>query len=182
VTVLGHRGMLGSIVERRWREQGWDGDYVVNCLPDDLNLIDRLASRPGLIQPSSDAAGEDTPYGRTKLLIELRHGRRASIIRSGIVDILRQPDVAFVNWWCNPLTPLEWADLAWERRRDVGIHVAGRLPMTRWEVCQAVAEVFGMEPPEQGAASTPLDRIQHPDRRRPPLRDALIEYRDWLAA
>ena len=174
VTVLGHRGMLGSVVARRWAELGADGDYIVNCTyPDDLALITRLASRPGLIQPSSDAIDEATDYAAGKRAIEAIPG--IVVIRCGIVDITKQPAVAYRNWYCNPLTPLEWADLAWEVRDHPGVHVAGRETVSRYDIAKMLA-VSGLV---LGRVSG-LSRVQPIDRPRPPLAEALADYLVWL--
>jgi dTDP-4-dehydrorhamnose reductase len=179
VTVLGHRGMLGSVVARRWIELGASGDYTVNCIrPDDFTLTVTTATKTRLIQPSTDAIAEPGAYAETKRAIERLPG--IVVIRSGLVDITRQPPVAYTNWWCNPLTPLEWADLAWERRDAPGIHIAGREPVTRYEVAVAVANTFGGPLPVGAEADRPGSRIQAPDRARPSLAEALAAYRDWL--
>lgn len=175
VTVLGAQGMLGSVVARRWLELG-DSDHVVNCIrPDDLLLTFRLAEQGQLIQPSTDAIAEDSDYALGKRIIE--HAP-AVIIRSGIVDITRLPAVAFTNWWCNPLTPLEWADLAWKFRDQPGVHVEGRETVTRYQIGMQVAEIWGL--PEPAAAEGPyLSRVQ-PGSSWPTLHQALIAYREWL--
>lgn len=174
VTVLGHHGMLGSVVARRWSELG-DSDHVINCIrPDDLLLSYRLSR---LIQPSTDAIAEDTDYAATKRQLERIAG--AVTIRSGLVDITRQPTIAYRNWLCNPLTPLEWADLAWQHRDEPGVHVEGRETVSRYDVATLVAELWGRPMPIPAQAPEPLSRVQ-PGGRWPPLRDALIAYRDWL--
>ena len=198
VAVLGHRGMLGSVVARRWAEQGaivettdlrypdlvlWaDGhDYIVNCLrmDDPLLMAEAAAvlSGPVTIQPSSDAVNETTPYAQAKRITEALPG---VIIRAGIVDIRRQPAVAYTDWLCNPLTPLEWADAAWNLKHEPWCYHIGRESLTRYEVVATVAEVFGTEPPLASVGPEPLDRLVEPSWPYPPLREALIAYRDWL--
>jgi hypothetical protein len=184
VTVLGHRGYLGAVVARRWREQGWDsyrfdssGDYVI-CTFDDLPLIRRLAqSGPGAIVPSTDAIAEDTAYAARKRELEDIPG--IVVIRSGIVDT-RKANTHY-DWLCNPLTPLEWADLAWEVKDQPGVHVAGRETTTRFDVGWAIAAAgLGPAPePTKGGAS---DRCQIADRDRPSIDEALQEYASWLRA
>ncbi len=179
VTVLGHRGYLGAVVERRWRELGVGGDYVVNCLfPDDIDLIGRLAG-PGVILVSSDAIAEDGTYAAGKRAVEL-YADEATVIRAGVVDIRKRHDVAYTTWLCNPLTPLEWADLAYEVRDKPGLHVAGRGSLTRYDVASAVASVFGGPLPQPKAVYPGRTRCQVPDRPRPSLTDALVEFREWL--
>lgn len=179
VTVVGENGYLGSVVKRRWDELGITGDYTVNCIaPDDIDLTWRLAERGGLIQPSTDAIDEDTSYARTKRIVERAPG--AVIIRTGIVDIYRQRHVAYRNWTCNPLTPLEWADLAAEMRDRPGVHAQGREPVSRFEVHRLVAEVFDLPAPIPAEADKPLDRLQPRNDLLPPLREALVEFREWL--
>lgn len=174
VTVLGERGMLGQVVARRWLELG-DTDHVVNCIrPDDLKLTWRELP----ISPSTDAIAEDTEYAATKRELEEIPG--LVVIRSGIVDITRQPSHAYDYWMCNPLTPLEWADLAYEMRDTPGVHIAGRETVSRYDVAKAVAYTFGTEQPVMMSGGPVRSRVQTPDRIRPSLWDALIAYRDWL--
>lgn len=174
MTVLGENGMLGSVVKRRWLELG-DTDHVVNCIrPDDLKLTWRELP----ISPSTDAIAEDTEYAATKRELEAIPG--LVVIRSGIVDITRQPPNAYLNWYCNPLTPLEWADLAYEMRDTPGVHIAGRETVTRHFVAWSVGYVFGRLAGRFSVAPTDLHREQTPDRPRPELTDALRAYRDWL--
>lgn len=178
VTVLGERGMLGSVVKRRWLELG-DSDHVINCIrPDDILLSERLAEQGKLIQPSTDAIAEDTDYARTKRIIE--RIPRTVIIRAGLVDITRQPSIAYRNWSCNPLTPLEWADLAWEVRDRPGLHIAGREPVSRFQVADLVAFLWDLPRPVPAWDDEPRDRVQPSRAFRPPLADALMEYRAWL--
>lgn len=173
VTVLGERGMLGSVVARRWLELG-DTDHVINCIrPDDLKLTWRELP----ISPSTDAIAEDTEYAATKRELEEIPG--LVVIRSGIVDITRQPDYAYPTWWCNPLTPLEWADLAYEKRDTPGVHIAGRERVTRYDIAMAVSAIFDRRTPFRYDIGYNY-RVQRPDRIRPSLWDALIAYRDWL--
>jgi len=179
VTVLGHRGYLGAVVERRWRELGTTGDYVVCCLaPDDLPLLSRLSRAPGLVVPSTDAIAENTPYAATKRLVECLPS--TVIIRAGIVDIRKRHPVAWRDWYSNPLTPLEWADLAWERRDSPGVHIAGREAHSRADIARLVAQTFGGDPPRAARSGVPVDRVQQPDGDRVPLAEALADYRDWL--
>lgn len=178
MTVLGHRGYLGSVVERRWAELGATGDYVVVCLtPEDLPLLRRLAG-PGVIVPSSDCVNEVDEYAAGKRAIEQIPG--LTVIRSGIVDTRKQYASMFTNWYCNPLTPLEWADLAWELRDQPGVHPAGRESASRFEVADIVHDLWGGLRPRRAVAAGRKDRRQPVDRERPPLREALRAYRDWL--
>lgn len=169
--------MLGSVVARRLHEIGAEGDYIVNCIrPDNIGLTFGMAESGPLIQPSTDAISEDSEYARTKRIIELAP---CVVIRCGIVDITRQPEMGYRNWLCNPLTPLEWIDYAWERRDQPGLHVTGRETVSRYEVARLVAEVFDRPLPHPAWHPIHLNRVQPRDD-YPPLRDALIEYRDWL--
>lgn len=184
--VIGERGYLGSVVKRRWAELGADivtaatADYVVNCIrPDDLLLSERLSETSVLIQPSTDAIAEDTDYAVTKRLLERIP---AVTIRSGIVDIRHRLGVAYRNWSCNPITPLEWADLAWDLKDRPGVHVAGREPVSRYAVASLVAYVWDQPAPIPAWAEAPLFRVQR-DRERTwdTLLEALVEYREWLS-
>lgn len=176
VTVLGHQGYLGKVVERRWRELGATGDYVVVCLtPDNLPLLRRLAARPGVIVPSTDAIAEDTEYAATKREVEDIAG--LVVIRAGIIDIRKKNDDD--NSFCNPLTPLEWADLAWELRDQPGVHVAGRNLTSRATVGAAIRRAFRLErkDPIRGPY---INRTQPSDREWPNVWDAVQTFADWL--
>lgn len=153
---------------------GWDGDYVVVTF-DDLPLIRRLAkSGPGVIVPSTDAIAEDTPYAQTKREIEAIEG--LVVIRSGIVDTRKRNSRR--SWFCNPLTPLEWADLAWEKRDQPGVHVAGRGTCSRATVGAAIRAAFGRK--RYDTRSSFNSRVQSPDRPRPNIFEAVRQYADWL--
>lgn len=197
VAVLGHRGMLGSVVARYLNEQRHevlvfgerypDGliaalneaqpSCVVNCIsggwPENAGLPSELDTWP-LIQPSTDAIGEDSEYARSKAA-----GERGLSIRAGIVDITRQHRVAYPEWTCNPLTPLEWARLA-ERQllRADGVQEHGGYPIDRYSLAVMVADIFGTEPPILGHAE-PRSRVMAVTHKRY-IRDALLEYREWL--
>lgn len=194
VTVLGEFGYLGYVVKRRWLELG-DSDHVINCIrPDDILLSERLSETERVIQPSTDAIVEDSDYARTKRILE--RNPAAVTIRTGIVDVRHQYPVAYGNWLCNPLTPLEWADFAWSVRDRPGLHVTGREELTRYDVESLVAEVWERPQPERGWAEVPRIRLMStsdprnevgmptpgwkPRSRYPPLREALIQFRAWL--
>ena len=184
IHVLGHRGYLGSVVERRWRERGGfpvpleSADYVVNCIrPDNLILSQTLMGRR-VIHPSTDAIHEDTDYARGKRLLEAMPG---VTIRAGIVDVRHELPVAWTNWLCNPLTPLEWADLAWDLKDAApAVHMAGRETVSRWEVETTVAALWGRPLPEPRTADVPRSRVVHdPVRTWPRLAAALLAFREW---
>lgn len=182
-TVLGHRGYLGAVVKRRWAELGAEGDYQIVTF-DDLNVIWRLAQGgPGVVVPSTDAIAEDTKYAQRKRYIEaMAADEGLVVIRAGIIDIRpeRQHAEAYCRWECNPLTPLEWADLAWEKRDQPGVHVAGREPLTRYAVASAVSQVFGTPQPRKRCGRS-LNRVQAQDRERPDIVTALREFKEWLS-
>jgi hypothetical protein len=204
VAVLGHTGMLGSVVARYFAEQGADvattelrwfpvypsrivdwaagHDLTINCirgeLVDNALLPLVLGERCRLIQPSTDAVFEDTPYAIGK-----RIGERANalVIRSGIVDVDRQPDTAYANWLCNPVTPLEWAEQAWRWRYEPpGVRPYGRGVVSRWDVACAVAATFGRKPPKVSVAGEAINRVTEPHN-LPQLGEALETFRRWLA-
>jgi len=182
--VIGHRGMLGSVVLRRWQELGAtpddaDPEYVVNCTrPDDFLLAERIAETARLIQPSTDAIAEASDYARGKRILERIPG--AVIIRAGLVDIRQRHETAYRNWRCNPLTPLEWADFAWSVKDRPGLHTAGRECVSRHQVASLVAFLWDHPQPIPGWAETPLSRmVDNETAESPPLVDALIEYREW---
>lgn len=178
ITVLGHRGMLGSVVERRWRELGASGDYVVVCLtPDNLPFLRRLAG-PGVIVPSTDAIAEDSEYAATKREIEAIPG--LVIIRAGIIDTRKVYPVGFTDWLCNPVTPLEWADAAWALRDTPGVHEVGRRdPSNRFQVAWNTAAIFHQpDRPAPGFGGS-RDRTVR-GTITTPLITAIAAYRDWL--
>ena len=186
-TVLGSDGYLGSVVTRRWMELGASprltgepADYVVNCIrPDDLLLSERIAETTRLIQPSTDAIAEDSDYARGKRILERIPG--AVTIRAGIIDTRHDYAVAYRNWRCNPITPLEWAELAWELKDRPGLHLAGREGVSRHLVASLVAYFFDKPQPEPGWAEVPLSRIVEDDERDwNTLAEGLTEYREWL--
>jgi hypothetical protein len=184
--VLGHRGMLGSVVTRRWAEHGAEwapiptADHIVNCVsPDSWTVLDMLP-KARVIQPSTDAINEDTPYATTKREVEsIVVNNGGLVIRSGLVDPRKHHPLAYANWFVNPLTPLEWADLAWELRDRSGLYVDGRESMNRWRLGVTVAEVFGLERPHAAMATTSRIRILPSCRDWPPLAEALAAWRDW---
>jgi hypothetical protein len=177
VTVLGENGYLGSVVKRRWLERG-DTDHIVNCIrPDDVEVTGRHNGSL-FIQPSTDAIHERSAYANVKRWIE-DLATESVIIRAGIVDTRQEYPVAYWNWRCNPLTPLEWADYAYDHRDEPGLHSIGRESLTRYNVAAAVAVVFDRPYPRPGWADEPLDRTQRIGD-FPPLYRALIEYREWL--
>jgi hypothetical protein len=182
--VIGGYGMLGSVVRRRWAELGAEivtsnADYIVNCIrPDDFLFSQRLAEASQLIQPSTDAIAEDSDYAVGKRILEQIPG--VVTIRCGLVDIKRQPLAAYRNWSCNPLTPLEWADLAWILRDTPGVHIAGRETVSRYEVAANVAAIWDLPAPFPSWAEVPLWRAQQSDDDWPPLAEALYDFREWL--
>lgn len=184
--VIGHRGLLGSAVLRRWQDHGSRhtpvafAQYIVNCVyPDDWRLLTMLPLAK-VIQPSTDAIAEDSEYAVTKRAVEQAVTEGGGVVlRTGLVDIRRQPETAFDNWHVNPLTPLEWADLAWELKDRPGIHPDGRETLTRYQVACDIAAVYGLPAPLRATDEQPLSRLQPASRRWPLLPDALRAYRDW---
>jgi hypothetical protein len=192
VAVLGHRGMLGSVVARRWAELGanvvtsslrypeladWavGADIIVNCM---AGTVIPANLHGWVIQPSTDAINELTPYAEAKRAAD---SLASVVVRSGIVDVTRQPARAYVNWFLNPLTPLEWADLAWQMREAPGFHTDGRETLTRYDVACAVAQVFGGRKPKQAWDDQPRARVMRTHSPwRPALTTALRTYRDWI--
>jgi hypothetical protein len=196
VLVLGHRGMLGSVVVRYLQQQGeevvttdlrWPdpriievaagADHVIDCIRGDAERPIVLGYRCRLILPSTDAWREDTPYARAKRAAEMA---RAAVIRSGIVDIGRQPEPAFTDWLCDPLTPLEWIRAAWALRdAPPAVYPVGRHVVDRWTLAMHVARVFGgpWPTPAQGGR---LDRVVI-GMGGTWIGDALDEYRAWLS-
>ncbi len=203
VAVLGHRGMLGSVVARYFAEQGADvattelrwvptlpsvlltwastHDLVVNCIRggflEDALLPLVLGEHCRLIHPSTDAVFETSNYATAK-----RIGERANAltIRAGLVDIDNQPAEAYANWYANPITPLEWAEIAWKWRHEPpGVRPYGRGAVSRWDVGCSVADVFGRTRPTVALAPETLWRVTE-TYDLPPLSEALTTFRDWL--
>jgi dTDP-4-dehydrorhamnose reductase len=206
VAVLGHRGMLGAVVARYFRERGaevfttdlrYDGsmelpewaarfDLAVNCirsgweremvdLPADLSR----ACRGNVIHPSTDAIRDQTEYGQWKRQAERN---LAIIIRAGIVDVRNQPERAYTNWLCNPITPLEWAEIAWRHRTaKPAVYQYGREPLSRFDVARQVAQAFGGEPPQAVRSMQHSDRFLASTADLPPLDVALTTYKEWLS-
>lgn len=203
IAVLGHRGMLGSVVARYFTEQGanvlttdmrYDGsdslpywaaraELVVNCIaggPNATALLPGHLVRLGcrLIQPSTDAWKEDTLYARLKRLGEPTW---AIVTRCGLIDVERQPTFAFTNWYCNPLTPLEWAFWAWQNRQSAdGLYYLGRERVTRADIARAVHGIFGGVAPVGLDYEESNDRVQPDTTQRLPLNEALKDYAAWL--
>lgn len=203
VAVLGHNGMLGSVVARYFAEQGaevattdlrwfptmpsvlvdWAAGHhlVVNCIRQGflenalLPLV--LGESCRLIQPGSDAVFEATPYATQKRIAERANGL---VIRAGLIDVDNQPETAYANWYANPVTPLEWAERAWKWRNEApGIRPYGRGVVSRWDVGCAVADVFGRARPALELAPEPTYRVTEVYD-LPLLSEALTTFREWL--
>ena len=190
VAVLGHRGMLGSVVARWLREQGedvrtsdergvdWiDGGLVIDCTGD-TTLPAIVAERcERLIVPSTDAIDEDTPYAAAKREAEKA---RAVHIRAGIVDIRQRHAVGYVDWLCDPLTPLEWARVAWALRDSVTpfTYIRGRHVVDRWTVATHVARLWDLAYPVPRYGGY-RSRVQV-GQGGPWIGQALDEYHAWL--
>jgi hypothetical protein len=199
VAVLGHRGMLGSVVAQFLEQQGHEvltfeerfpgglvaairdakPKWVINCIKGgwaENAELPKALDRFRLIQPSTDAIGEDSEYARSKAA-----GEYGMVVRAGLVDIYNQPKVAYPEWVANPITPLEWAKgasadihLGMER----GVHEVGGYPIDRYSLAVMVADIFGGEPPILGHGE-PKSRVLKVTHHRY-IRDALLEYRAWL--
>lgn len=201
VAVVGHRGMLGRVVARRFAEKGarvlttderqtlalvaWarHADLIVNCAyePDSWEtnaVLPILLARAGrLIQPSTDAINEDTPYAAEKRMAESAH---AVIIRCSVVGSKPPPEVGYTNWTWNGITTLTWANIAWLHRDGLPELVTpGTEPITRYELYQAVAAVYGYQKPAPEAASEARDRTLAVTWPMHPIREQLEELRDW---
>ena len=193
--------MLGSVVARYFREQGADvrttdergplslilwassHDLTVNCIPPasiSLAMLPVLLcyNNYRVIQPSTDAINEQTPYAAAK-----RKGDHpdAVIIRAGLVDLRAQHEIAYTNWLCNPLTPLEWAQVAWTLRdAKPGVYEYGREPLDRYEVSRMVRQLWHLPPPKPARAPEPNNRVLKSRHNFPTLDVALQEYKAWL--
>jgi hypothetical protein len=207
VAVLGHRGMLGSRVvaalatrhhvvtfAHRWPESLIHAvevarpDWVVNCIRGDwsanADLPYALAGRfPGnLIQPSTDAIGEDTEYARSKA-----EGECGTVIRCGIVDpagglLAKVRDAgtfhATADGW-NGITALAWAGIAEAViRGDLTgpLIIPGSPPVSVLRLAQVACRVFGWQTEIVPAPATGLDRVLTPTMQMPPIGDQLMAY------
>lgn len=219
VAVLGHRGMLGATVARRFAELGADvattdyrypddplvrwaagHEFVVNCI---LYRGDSVAqhalvnailphelARVGcrLVQPSTDAAPEESDYARTKRMAEFT-ARPAVILRCSIVG-QRPMGRGYSDWTWNGVSTLTWANIAHDllRADPSRLYIPTSPPISRAELSRVQAEVFGWPPPDVVDSGRPRDRVQMPlhpwelEIPTPPIRRQLEELRDWLAA
>jgi hypothetical protein len=197
--------MLGSVVARYFEQRGatvwttdlrYDGsdalpswaarfDLTVNCIRSDdwREMVDlpaylSMSTRGQVISPSTDAIRETTEYARMKREAETN---LAITIRCGIVDVEHQPETAYTNWYCNPLTPLEWAAFAWRlREAKPGVYQAGREPLSRYDVARTVAQIWHRPEPTP-ALGEPSDRVLSSRWTFQPLDEALGEFRAWLS-
>jgi hypothetical protein len=208
VAVLGHRGMLGSrlvsVLPARYHvvtfSHRWPGglldaieaarpDWIINAisgtweewatLPGDLH-----ARFPGrLIQPSTDAIGEDTDYARAKAVGEVGE----AVIRCSIVDpaggLLRQvyrsttfhADTA-PHW--NGITALAWAgvaDLVMSGQVS-GLVIPGSPPTSIHTLATAAVRTFGWPTRVVPRETQGPDRVQVPTLEMPPIAHQLAEY------
>lgn len=209
VAILGHRGMLGSRLVsvlparfhvitfgHRWESGLLDAidvarpDWIINAIRGDWLtngvLPHELAQRfPGrLIQPSTDAIGEDTEYARSKAAGETG----AAIIRCSIVDpaggllgtVARSPvfEADTAPHW-NGITALAWAGIA-EQVMDGrlwGLIVPGSPPTSIHDLATAAVETFGWPTRVVPRETQGPDRVQVPTLDMPPIADQLREYR-----
>lgn len=201
VAVLGHHGMLGRVVARRFAEKGarimvtdlrhtlalvaWarHADLIVNCAyePGDWEtnaVLPVLLGRAGrLIQPSSDAVNEDTPYGAEKRMAETAHG---VIIRCSVVGSKPPPPYGYTNWTWNGITTLTWANIAWIHRDGTpDTIVPGTEPISRFDLYRTAASVFGYQKPRPKKAKEAVDRVLKVTWPTHPIREQLEELRDW---
>ena len=201
VAVVGHRGTLGKVVARRWAERGaaiattdlryqakaddplvtWaaEADLVVNCARGSF-LVDallplHLGERSRLIQPSTDALQEDTPYALAKRIAERA---RALIIRTSLIGSDPPPPVGYTTWTWNGITTLAWADFAWAHREETGVLTPASDAISRYDLYCAVAETFGHAPP-QPLATARRDRLLPPTHHLGPIQVQLLELREW---
>jgi nucleoside-diphosphate-sugar epimerase len=201
VAVLGHHGMLGRVVTRRFAEKGarvittemrhtlalvaWarHADLIVNCAyePGDWEtnaVLPVLLGRAGrLIQPSSDAVNEDTPLGAEKRMAETARG---VVIRCSIIGSKPPPPVGYTNWTWNGITTLAWANVAWMlRESEPETVVPGTEPITRYDLYRTVAAVYGYQAPKARKTKQPVDRALDVTMPMHPIREQLEELRDW---
>lgn len=195
IAVLGHRGMLGSVVTRYLVEHGeevattelrWPdsldwasmADLVIDCIRDEDAVRPELLAHAcrKVIIPSTDAWREDSAYARAKRAAERAP---AIVIRSGLVDVGRQPLYAYTDWLCDPLTPLEWATEAWALRDAAPrVYSLGRHVLDRWTLAMHVARLWERDYPTPVEGGR-LDRVVVGSGRSW-IGDALTEYRAWL--
>lgn len=188
VAVLGHRGMLGRVVTRRFTELG--AEVATTALRYDGTgaLVDWAAEHPVVVNCIVAKAG---PYaemlavnarlphdlaGRTRLIqpgtdaawsdgpyAETKIlGEAGTVIRCSLVDIEHQPAIAYTDWTWNGITPLAWADIAWRvatsEPRPYWAIVPQSPTVTRAELAGIVARLFGRPRPTMVASGRPKDR------------------------
>ncbi len=210
VAVIGHRGMLGRTVARRWSELGADvatsdlrygghlddhlvawaaeHDIVVNCAMsreiDDMAIVNGLlAVHLGVVCRQLIQPSTDALAEDSHYAISKRIAERADglVIRCSLVSEAAPPDLAPVNWRWNGVTTLTWADVAWQHRNERGILTLASPPVSRYDLYSIVAEVFGYDPPEPWDHPHPTDRTLVGEA-MPPIREQLEALRSWLAS
>lgn len=214
VAVLGHRGMLGSrlvsVLPARYHvitfAHRWPGglldavdaarpDWIVNAIsggPAEWADLPRELGRrfrARVIQPSTDAIGEDTEYARAKSWGEvgvLESG--GHVIRCSIVDpaggLLRQVATAGAfhadtapHW--NGITALAWAGVAEQvmvGRLD-GLIVPGSPPTSIHDLATEAVRLFRWRTTVLPRETRGPDRVLPPTLRMPHIGDQLAEYR-----
>lgn len=204
VAVLGHRGMLGRrvvqvlarshhVITFSHRYPGGlieaveaaQPDWVVNCISGgwlELAVLPHeLAARFRLIQPSTDAIGEDTDYARAKAA-----GEAGTVIRCSIVDpdgglLAKVRDagefVATTDLW-NGITALAWAGVADRIIRgdlDGPLIIPGSPPVTIDTLASTACRIFGWWTKVTQRGRT-HDRALVPTLLMPPITDQLRGY------
>lgn len=215
VAVLGHRGMLGSRLvsvlparfhvitfAHRWPDglieavEAARPDWVINCIsggvPEWQDLPRELGRtfRGRLIQPSTDAVWEDTPYAKAKGWAEagvIETG--GHVIRCGIVDpaggLLARirkssrfdADTA-PNW--NGITALAWAGVAeLVMSGDLeGLIVPGSPPISIHDLAAEACHCWRWKVDIAPRPTRGLDRVQVPTVLLPHIRHQFAEYGD----
>ena len=210
VAVLGHRGMLGSRVvaalaprhhvitfEHRYvygdpglfldAVAAAHADWVINCISGPpvvlQDLPHELAARFRLIQPSSDAVFEDTPYGRAKA-----KGEAGTVIRCGLVDpagglLAKVRDAAIfqadtAKHW-NGVSALAWAGVAESviRGELTGpLIIPGSPPVSIHTLAVEACRAFGWRTEVEPRETLGPDRVLTPTLEMPPIADQLAAY------
>ena len=180
----------------RWPESLLDAvevarpDWVINAIrggwSENADLPHALAERfPGnLIQPSSDAAGEDTDYGRSKA-----SGEAGVTIRCGIVDpagglLARVRDASIfkadtAKHW-NGITALAWAGVAESviRGELTGpLIIPGSPPVSIHTLAVEACRAFGWRTEVEPRETLGPDRVLTPTLEMPPIADQFAAYR-----
>ena len=153
---------------------------------------------------TDDPKDADTEYGRSKALGEaIALDPRVVCLRTSLVGpelgagsgllgwFLKQKGEVdgYTNHFWNGITTLEWAKAALELIRGTASIYSGVVQLglaesvSKFELLNLFAEVWATGTEVQATTTTTgIDRTLMPDVVRPPLREQLLELRQWMQA